>query len=59
MRTSLGHRTFVAVRLYVSGEFEAASHCGGRPELRENGRKIVEAFDGLTSVYPDREETNE
>ena len=81
---SLGYRTFVAGRLYVSGNFEAASHGGGgmnarfvyapgrllcdggpvydscgRPELTENGRKIVEAFDGLTSVYPDQEETNE
>lgn len=28
------------------------------PELTETGRKIVEAFDGLTPVYPDREGTN-
>ena len=32
--------------------------CDG-PELTETGRKIVEAFNGLTSVYPDREETSE
>ena len=29
-----------------------------RPELTETGREIAEAFDGLTSVYPDREGTN-
>ena len=26
-----------------------------RPELTETGREIIEVFDGLTSVYPDRE----
>ena len=30
-----------------------------RPELTETGREIVEAFDGLTPVYPDREGTKE
>ena len=30
----------------------------GRPELTETGREIVDAFYGLTSVYPDREGTH-
>ena len=30
-----------------------------RPELTETGRNIVEAFDGLASVYLDREGTKE
>lgn len=30
-----------------------------RPELTEAGREIVEAFDGLTPVFPDREGTKE
>ena len=30
-----------------------------RSELTESGREIVEAFDGLASVHPDREETKE
>lgn len=29
------------------------------PELTETGREVVEAFDGLTSVYPDRGGTKE
>ena len=31
VRASLGYRTFVAGRLYVSGEFEASYHGGGGP----------------------------
>ena len=30
-------------------------HACDRPDLTSTGREIVEAFDGLTSVYPDRE----
>ena len=32
-------------------------HACDRPDLTSTGREIVEAFDGLTSVYPDREGT--
>ena len=43
-------------RLPFSDGAEVRSACDRR-QLTETGRKIVDAFDGLTSVYPDRDGT--
>ena len=45
-------------RLPFSDGTDACESCD-RPELTERGREIIDAFDGLTSVYPDREGTKE
>ena len=44
-------------RLPFGNGTEVRASCD-RPELTETGRKIFEAFDGLTSVFPDRDGTN-
>ena len=57
LRASLGYRTFVAGRLYVSGEFEAAFHGGGGPAgyLREGtGVGDRDVWPGPWSVEKER-----
>ena len=45
-------------RLPFSDGAEVRNSCD-RPELTEKGRRVVDTFNGLTSVYPDREGAKE